>query len=93
VFLDHLERELVPNLDAVGYHRYVDDIFMLVKDERSAEEVLSSFNQAHPNIQFELEKPKGSTLQLLDLQVRVSNGSISSSFYVKEAKSDLFIQQ
>jgi hypothetical protein len=93
LFIDNLERRLVQNIDAVGYHRYVDDIFMLVKNEQAAEQVLQCFNLAHQKLTFELEKPVGSTLKLLDVEIGVIDGKLCSSFFVKRAKSDLFINQ
>jgi hypothetical protein len=57
----------------------------------TATRILEVFNQAHPLIKFELEKPCGHNLKLLDIEVGIQDGKLSTSFYVKEARSDLFL--
>jgi hypothetical protein len=86
-----MERRLVPTLDAIGYSRYVDDIFLITQNETTANHILDLFNDAHPQIKFELEKPCGTSLKLLDIEVEIKDGKLSTNFYVKGAEADLFL--
>jgi hypothetical protein len=91
IFMDHIEKSLVPNLPLAIYGRYVDDIFILTKNEESAESIARSFNENEFGLVFEIEKPTSNCLKLLDFGVTVSNGSAEISFYQKSSRSNIFV--
>ncbi len=75
------------------FKRYMDDCFSAVKNEEDADRLLSVFNEQHPNIKFELEKPThNNQLSLLDFTVLFSStGGATFSFYKKCAKKPIFV--
>jgi hypothetical protein len=91
IFIDHLESALVPNLPISIYKRYVDDIFILTKNEESAVTIARSFNDNEHGLIFELEKPTDNSLNLLDFGVAVVDGSARISFYQKPSRSNIFV--
>jgi hypothetical protein len=91
IFVDHLERLLVPSLPLTIYNRYVDDVFILTKNENSAESIARSFNDNVFGLIFEIEKPINNSLRLLDFEVTIINGRSQISFYQKSSRSNVFV--
>ena len=93
LFMDRLEKAtLVKIQDKVAiYRRYVDDTFILARDKEAAINIFNFFNNAHPNIKFEIEFPdKSGQLKLLDCAIQIGpDGAIHTDFYQKKAKSSL----
>jgi len=80
------------------FKRYVDDIFILVKNQTEANTLFNIVNNIHPKIKFEIEHPQIKStikcLSLLDFTIKMSSdGSLSYFYYQKKAKRDLFIHK
>ena len=81
------------------FKRYVDDIFILTKNEVDANTFYNVINNIHPKIQFEIEHPVKSnrttnSLSLLDFTISTSlDNQPKYNFYQKQAKKDLFVHQ
>ena len=76
LFMDTLEKKAVTSCRYISqYSRYVDDIYSQTTDEQQAENFLHIMNELHPQIKFEIEKPKytteGYSLSLLDFTVKI----------------------
>ena len=74
----------------------MDDCYALVRDANEAQELQACLNSQHPNIRFELENCEcdgnKTTLSLLDLTVGIdAGGDVSFDFYIKEARSEIFM--
>ena len=92
LFMDKLETiALSSHLMISPYKRYVDDIYLQPTNEESADHFHDVINSAHPNLKFEIEKPKvtssGSSLSILDFKLTISkDGSSSFEFYKKNSQ-------
>ena len=96
VTLDKIEKQTLFShqfLNIKVFKRYVDDCFVLIDKEENPEHVLQVFNQAHSSIKFEIEKPgDDNSLNILDVNVRISpSGEVSTKFFEKSAKQDIFL--
>ena len=97
LFMDKLETIALSSHLMIGpYKRYVDDIYLQPTNEESSAHFHDVINNAHPNLKFEIEKPKltssGLSLSLLDFKLTISkDGSSSFEFYKKPAKKPLFV--
>ena len=95
LYMDHVEKQAlnVLNNHVAFYCRYVDDVFLLVKNRSEAEHVQSVFNQIDPHIKFDIEHPDHTnTLKLLDVAIRIdSGGRHYTEFYKKKVKKPLFV--
>lgn len=66
---------------------YVDDLILAIRPQ-NANELLSTFNDFHPRIQFTIEEEEDSALAFLDLKViRDESGSLSTCWYMKPSNS------
>lgn len=72
------------------YTRYVDDIYNSVLEE-VLDKVLVAYNNYHPSLQFTFEFPSDGVLPFLDLALRLENGFIKYSHYVKPTQSNRLI--
>jgi hypothetical protein len=99
LFMERIERRALAQFARCPlFLRYVDDCYALVKDASEARELQAQLNSQHPAIQFELEHcshDQGATsLSLLDLTVNIeANGEPSFNFYVKKAKTNVFMHR
>ena len=81
------------------FKRYVDDIFILTKNEVDANTFYYVINNIHPNIEFELEHSVKSsrTTNSLSLPYVTISTSLDNqpkcNFYQKQAKKELFVHQ
>ena len=97
LFMDKLETIILSShLMISPYKRYVDDIYLQTTNKETADHFHDVINNAHPNLKFEIEKPKimpsGLSLPLLDFKVTISkDGNSSFEFYKKPAKKPLFV--
>ena len=77
------------------YKRYVDDIYLQTTNAETADHFHDVINNVHPNLKFEIEKPKitpsGLSLSLLDFKVTISKDDNSSFELQKTAKKPLFV--
>lgn len=90
-YLHNMEKTIVHTLPMALYHRYVDDIFMVTRDEQTAEFIQNAFNNYDGPLKFELEKSNDGTINLLDFGVNICNNSAKISFYQKDARSDVVV--
>ena len=51
------------------YFRYVDDTFVICRNEKESEEFLIRLNGLHSCLQFTFEKEKNNTLSFLDVHI------------------------
>jgi predicted GIY-YIG superfamily endonuclease len=66
------------------YCRYVDDTFVLCPASQDIDHLLVACNNAHPSIQFTMEKEEGGALPFLDVLLkRRENGTLQRSVYRK----------
>ena len=93
VFMDSLERQVITTHQIPFYRRYVDDTFILAKDQQHAHEIFEAFSSAHPALKFEMEQAQNGTLNLLDISVSISGGHVKIGFYQKAARSDIFVHK
>jgi hypothetical protein len=92
VFMSKLEAPLLRHLSIPFYLRYVDDSLILARDEPEADRVLAAFNNAHPSIQFQIEKPvNDNSLSLLDFTVLIQEGVAAIQPFTKRARSDMMM--
>ena len=96
IFLTHHERiwlEQCPqDFAPVFYKRYIDDTFVLFRDEAHASLFLDFINGRHPNISFTMEKENNGSISFLDTKIgRDSRNNFSSSVYRKPTFSGLGI--
>jgi len=66
---------------------------MLVNKNENSQAILDAFNNAHPTIKFEVENcSEDNSLNILDVNIKLSpEGHITTKFYEKQAKQDLFL--
>ena len=58
IFMSNLEEKHNKELEEIGiknWHRFVDDIFAIVKSKEEANKILSFLNTQHPNIKFTMK--------------------------------------
>jgi predicted GIY-YIG superfamily endonuclease len=53
--------------------------------------IADSFNENEHGLVFELEKPTGNCLNLLDFGITILNGHAKISFYQKQSRSNIFV--
>ena len=91
MFMNEIERRLVPELPLALYTRYVDDTFILTRNGDDARTILQSFNSSHPQLTFTMEEAVNKRLNLLDFSIETTENGLKIGFYRKEARSDIFI--
>ena len=101
LFMHEIENEILSQIqfEYAIYCRYVDDIFILIKDEESAERILTRFNSKHNTIQFTLEKPtthgQQQRISLLDFTYIIDGTRATHEirFYQKACRKNIFLHQ
>lgn len=87
VFLCHMEERIFnscPNhFKPLFYKRYLDDTFVIFKDESSANNFLEFVNSIHPNLEFTIEKESNNVLPFLDVNVTREQNCFNTSVYRK----------
>jgi hypothetical protein len=78
VYLQYVEHTVIYNIrlrnQILGYFRYVDDILIVYDaDLTNINEVLNSFNDATPTMQFTVEEGKNNQKNFLDTTIRKDN--------------------
>ena len=73
IFLKQVEKDkIIPNFQKLGinkYFRYVDDIFIIGKENLNTDNLLLNFNSVHKNLKFTMELERNSCLNFLDVLV------------------------
>jgi len=70
------------------YYRYMDDILRDIK-YTNVEEKLDEINQYHPNLKFTIENEKDGCLPFLDMEIKRSESTLSSTWYSKSTSTGL----
>ena len=85
IFMDQVETEFLKaqNHKSLVWFRYIDDVsFIWTHGMETLSLFLKDLNNFHPNIKFFHEVNKES-IHFLDLNIRLSDGNISTDLYVK----------
>ena len=85
IFMDQVETDFLQTqkFQPLVWFRYIDDIFFIwTHGEENLREFLEEFNKFHPNIKFTHEFSE-ENVTFLDLNVKLSNGSISTGLHIK----------
>ncbi|XP_067119331.1 uncharacterized protein [Centruroides vittatus] len=77
--------------DIVYFKRYVDDIFILWKNNRKINEFIEGINRNSDGLKLKLEQKSSVTIHFLDINIQFKNGHLSTSVYVKPTHSPLYI--
>ena len=65
------------------YRRYVDDTFLVFREQRHADKFLRYLNRKHPNIKFTCEGEKDGSFAFLDVLVQSSDDGFVTNVYRK----------
>ena len=94
IFLGHKELQWLNDCPAhykpSYYKRYVDDIFVLFKDESHLELFKAYFNTQHPNMNFTSETEQDNALPFLDVYVTRDQSCFNTSVYRKPTFSGVY---
>jgi hypothetical protein len=103
VYLQYLEHkthyDILLRQHIISYHRYVDDILLVVNIHTSnIHDLLQDFNAVHPKLQFTLEEEEeeeeeeaNNRLHFLEITIIRSNDSIQFNIYRKSTATDAII--
>ena len=78
------------------YKRYVEDIYLQMTTEETADQFHHTMNNLHPKLKFEIEKPEitpdGLSMSLLNFKVTISKyGKSSFQFSINQLKQPLYV--
>lgn len=93
IFMGIIETRIqsIINDECKLYVRYVDDCFLLLENEKNVDDILSHFNNVHPNIVFTYETECNDRLPFLDVLItRAGNGTSHLSIYRKPTWSGIY---
>jgi len=90
--MDDLEMNCLKKLDFTVhiYYRYVDDIFIIVPDNK-VDILLTTFNNYHPRLKFTYESENNSSLNFLNVSIVKINNKLISNWYRKSTFSGRYI--
>ena len=74
----------------IFFARYVDDIFVLIREKEHIVLLASYFSSRHPNIKFTYEEEVNNTLPFLDVNVYRENDRFSSTVHRKDTFSGVY---
>ena len=84
IFMGYLEHHyFMNNEQPLMYYRYVDDCFVLFKNEDECMRMFDKFNHLHPAISFTMEKERNGCLPFLDVLVERADTMFITSIYRK----------
>ena len=84
-------RECLIEFKPILYKRYVDDIFVLFKNESDVPLFFDYINNKHRNIKFTIEKENQGKLPFLDILIEKTDNRLETSVYRKPTFSGLGI--
>ena len=87
-WLNHCPQSYKPQL----YLRYVDDTFLIFKQNKHIEHFLTYLNNQHKNIKFTKQNEDNGTLNFLDVNVKNNHNEFQTSCYRKPTFSGLYTQ-
>lgn len=91
VFMSNMEMRMMRQIWAPRiYHRYVDDVFSVIK-KGTTDTILQKLNEQHKNIKFTCENEIDKQLPFLDLMIKREGKSFSFGIYRKPTDSPLTI--
>ena len=71
------------NIKPVLYRRYMDDTFLLFKNESHVQPFLSYLNNQHTNIKFTCETEIDNKISFLDVKIHKTNSAFETELYRK----------
>ncbi len=74
------------------YTRYVDDIFVVTKNNTELNNFYHEMNTLHPNLEFTLERSVDGKLPFLDTEVKQVSNQLHTNVYRKPTDTELIIQ-
>lgn len=87
IFLCEFEEKALdgcdPEFKPLFYRRYLDDTFVVFKNEEEGEKFFHYLNLLHPNMSFTMEKEENNSLSFLDVTVTRSGNNLISSIFRK----------
>ena len=72
------------------YYRYIDDTSICLPKNK-INDILSKFNKIHSELIFTLEKSVNDSINFLDLNIKVENNKIITSWYRKDVWSGRYL--
>jgi hypothetical protein len=96
VYLDCMENttihELLIKHKVEGYFRYVDDILMMYKDDKTnINKALEDFKNLVPILNFTLEKEQNNQFNFLDITIRKIQDGLSFEIYRRPTATDIVL--
>lgn len=87
-YMAHLENNVLPTINKAPliYTRYVDDIFMMIRDIGTLEEIKSKFEESSV-LQFTYEVEERKMISFLDVKIIRENSQLKTTVYVKPTNS------
>ena len=93
IFMSYYEDKWLSNcpndFKPILYKRYVDDSFLLFKDESHIAKFQEYLNSQHPNIKFTVERENNGSLPFLDVNVSRANNSFVTNVFRKKTFTGL----
>ncbi len=92
IFMKSLEDKMnaYPGEKPVLYKRYVDDVFLVFRNQSLIEPFLTFMNGLHPNIKFTTELEVDNKLPFLDILVTRMNGGYKTELFRKATDTGLY---
>ncbi|XP_023229967.1 uncharacterized protein LOC111630148 [Centruroides sculpturatus] len=88
-----LERKILSSFERniVYYKRYVDDVFILWKNNRAIAEFVDRVNDNEEGLRLKLEQKSSMKVHFLDISIIFRRGRISTNVFIKPTHSPLYI--
>jgi len=92
IVMQDLESKVINNLNIEFpfYFRYVDDIVLCTPENR-LQDIVNTFNNIHPRLQFTFEREENRTINFLDLSLVVSEERLILDWYKKDTCSGRYL--
>ncbi len=94
MFMGTFEDKHMEELTKLGVEkwlRYVDDIFVILKDSSCHNKILDYINDQHISIQFTVELEKNESLPFLDIRVKKHSKGFVTSMYQKSTFTGVYL--
>ena len=89
---ENLQLSSTLKTEPVLYARYVDDIFVLMKNSSELNSFFYEMNNLHSNLQFTLERSTDNRLPSLDTVLKLMSNRLHTSVFRKPTDINLVIQ-
>ncbi|XP_023235589.1 uncharacterized protein LOC111634972 [Centruroides sculpturatus] len=77
--------------DIVYFKRYVDDVFVIWKNDKKIDDFISMINNNDDGLMLKIEQKNASQIHFLDIDVEFKEGHLATKVYVKPTHSPLYI--